>query len=61
MRILKKLYPQTWAAWVLLLILALVIPSIVGGYLKSILILVYIWIIMAISLNLIYGFTVSFL
>jgi branched-chain amino acid transport system permease protein len=44
-------------AWFVSLILAILIPPVFGGYLKTILILVCIWIIMGISLNLIYGYT----
>ena len=43
--------------WLLALILAVVIPVIIGGYLTSILILICVWSMMCISLNLIYGYT----
>lgn len=57
METLKRKYLQKWGPWIGVLILALIIPPLFGGYLKSILILVCIWIIMAISLNLIFGYT----
>jgi branched-chain amino acid transport system permease protein len=44
-------------AWLLVLILAVVVPPIVGGYLTSMLILIAIWTIMCFSMNLIYGYT----
>jgi branched-chain amino acid transport system permease protein len=52
----KILSPQT-AGWILALIVALVLPLFTGGYLTSILLLIAIWSIMAVSLNLLYGYT----
>jgi branched-chain amino acid transport system permease protein len=43
--------------WLLVLLLAIVIPPFAGGYLTSILILICIWSIMSMSLNLLYGYT----
>ncbi len=43
--------------WVVLLILALFLPPLAGGYLVSMLILICIWIILCFSVNLIYGYT----
>jgi branched-chain amino acid transport system permease protein len=57
LEILRRKYLQKWTPWIAVLILALAIPPLFGGYLKSILILVCIWIIMGISLNLIFGYT----
>jgi branched-chain amino acid transport system permease protein len=57
MEALKKGYSSKVVAWLLVLILAIVIPPIVGGYLTSMLILIAIWTIMCISMNLIYGYT----
>jgi branched-chain amino acid transport system permease protein len=44
-------------AWLLVLVLAVVVPPVVGGYLTSMLILIAIWTIMCFSMNLIYGYT----
>jgi branched-chain amino acid transport system permease protein len=57
LEILRRKYLPKWSPWIAVLILALAIPPLLGGYLKSILILVCIWIMMAISLNLIFGYT----
>ena len=57
METLKRIDLQIWSPWIIALILAVAIPPFLGGYLKSILILVCIWIIMTISLNLIFGYT----
>lgn len=43
--------------WLIALILAILLPLVMGDYLTSILLLIAIWSITAISLNLIYGFT----
>jgi branched-chain amino acid transport system permease protein len=57
MKDLRALCSVKRAAWAAALILALIMPLLLSGYLTSVLVLVCIWIIMAISLNLIYGFT----
>ena len=57
MEALRTLYSPKIIAWLLVLILAIVIPPIVGGYLTSMLILISIWTIMCFSMNLIYGYT----
>ena len=44
-------------AFLLILILAIVIPLSLGGYLTSILILISIWSMVALSLNLVFGYT----
>jgi branched-chain amino acid transport system permease protein len=54
---LKKLFSFQNTSWFLVLILAIVIPPAIGGYLTSLLILISIWAIMTISINLIYGYT----
>lgn len=57
MKTLSRLYSPKRIAWFSVLILAIAAPFVLGGYIKSILILTYIWTILAISLNLIYGYT----
>lgn len=57
MEALKTAYSPKVVAWLLVLILAIVIPPIAGGYLTSMLILISIWTIMCFSMNLIYGYT----
>ncbi len=52
----KRSYSKT-VAWLLVLILAILVPPLVGGYLTSMLILIAIWTIMCFSMNLIYGYT----
>jgi branched-chain amino acid transport system permease protein len=44
-------------AWALALILAVVVPLFVGGYLTSVLALIAVWAIMCVGINLIYGYT----
>ena len=53
---MRRRYSTKFIVWLVSLILAIFIPPIFGGYLKTILTLVCIWIIMGISLNLIYGY-----
>jgi branched-chain amino acid transport system permease protein len=43
--------------WLLALILAILLPLVMGEYLTSILLLIAIWSIVAVSLNLLYGYT----
>ncbi len=57
MEAIRTLYSSKIVAWLLVLILAIIIPPIVGGYLTSMLILISIWTIMCFSMNLIYGYT----
>ena len=57
MEALKTAYSSKVVAWLLVLILAIVIPPMAGGYLTSMLILISIWTIMCFSMNLIYGYT----
>jgi branched-chain amino acid transport system permease protein len=57
LEIFIRKYLKKWGPWVGAFIFAFLVPPLFGGYLKSILILVCIWIIMAISLNLIFGYT----
>jgi branched-chain amino acid transport system permease protein len=53
----KKILTPQGAGWILALIVAILLPLFVGGYLSSILLLIAIWSIMAVSLNLLYGYT----
>ncbi len=48
--------PQA-AGWLLALIVAVLLPLFTGGYLTSILLLIAAWSIVAVSLNLLYGYT----
>jgi len=45
------------AGWLLALIVAVLLPLLVGGYLTSMLLLITIYAIVAVSLNLLYGYT----
>jgi branched-chain amino acid transport system permease protein len=54
---LKSVFLSKSGAWALALILAIVVPLFVGGYLTSMLILIAIWAILCVGLNLIYGYT----
>jgi branched-chain amino acid transport system permease protein len=51
------LFSPKAVAWVLVLIAAIAVPPIVGGYLTSMLILIAIWTMMCFSMNLIFGYT----
>jgi len=57
MEAIEKHSSSNGLAWLLVLILAVVVPPVVGGYLTSMLILIAIWAIMCFSMNLIYGYT----
>ncbi|MBN2040543.1 MAG: branched-chain amino acid ABC transporter permease [Spirochaetes bacterium] len=57
METLKNIILSKTGIWLLLLVLAVVIPPMVGGYLTSMLILICIWTILCFSVNLIYGYT----
>jgi branched-chain amino acid transport system permease protein len=52
-----KLFSPKRVSWLLVLLLAVLVPPFAGGYLTSILVLICIWSIMSVSLNLIYGYT----
>lgn len=54
---MKGLITPTRLAWLVALVFAIVVPHFVGGYVTSILLLIAIWSIVAISLNLLYGYT----
>lgn len=54
---MKTLITPKRACWLLALVLAILLPHFIGGYLTSILLLIAIWSIVAISLNLLYGYT----
>jgi ABC-type branched-subunit amino acid transport system permease subunit len=57
METIRTLFSSKALAWLLVLIAAIAVPPIVGGYLTSMLILIGIWTIMCFSMNLIYGYT----
>ncbi|HME45309.1 MAG TPA: branched-chain amino acid ABC transporter permease [Syntrophorhabdales bacterium] len=52
-----KIFSPVRIGWSLALILAILLPLVLGEYLTSILLLIAIWSIMAVSLNLLYGYT----
>lgn len=54
---MKRFITPTRVAWLLALVLAIIAPLFLGGYLTSILLLIAVWSIVAISLNLLYGYT----
>ncbi len=54
---MKTLITPARAGWLLALVLAILAPLFTGEYLTSILLLIAIWAIVAISLNLLYGYT----
>ncbi len=54
---MKKPFSLNHLFLALALILAILLPVTVSGYIKSVMILIGIWIIMTISMNLIYGYT----
>ncbi len=53
----KDILSRHTVGWLLTLIVAVCLPLFTGGYLTSILLLIAIWSIVAVSLNLIYGYT----
>jgi len=53
----KKVLSPMRIGWSLALVLAIVLPLVVGEYMTSILLLIAIWSIVAVSLNLLYGYT----
>ncbi len=57
METIKTLFSPKAVAWMLVLIAAIAVPPIVGGYVTSMLILIAIWTIMCFSMNLIFGYT----
>ena len=57
MEALKKRSSLRVVAWLVVLIIAIAVPPLLGGYLTSMLILISIWTIMCYSMNLIYGYT----
>ena len=54
---MKGLTSPQAAGWLLALIVAILLPLFTGGYLTSILLLIAVWSIVAVSLNLLYGYT----
>jgi len=54
---LKTIFTPARAGWFLALILAIFFPLVIGDYMTSILLLIAIWSIVAVSLNLLYGYT----
>jgi len=57
METMRTLFSPKAVAWVLVLIAAVAVPPLVGGYVTSMLILIAIWTIMCFSMNLIFGYT----
>jgi branched-chain amino acid transport system permease protein len=57
MEAIRTFFSPKAVAWALVLIAAIAIPPIVGGYVTSMLILIAIWTIMCFSMNLIFGYT----
>ena len=57
MEALKKRSSLRVVAWLVVLIIAIAVPPLLGGYLTSMFILISIWTIMCYSMNLIYGYT----
>ncbi len=57
METLKPRISANLAAWACVLIAAIAVPLLVGGYVTSMLILMAIWTIMCFSMNLIFGYT----
>jgi branched-chain amino acid transport system permease protein len=57
METLSTIFSPVRIGWLLALIAAVLLPLLLGEYLTSILLLIAIWSIMAISLNLVYGYT----
>ena len=54
---MKNAFFSKPGAWALALILAVVVPWFVGGYLTSVLVLIAVWAILCVGVNLIYGYT----
>ena len=54
---MKSIFSPERIAWLLAIVVAVLLPLVVGGYLTSILLLIAIWSIVAVSLNLLYGYT----
>jgi branched-chain amino acid transport system permease protein len=57
METLKTILSSKTTYWLLALILGVAFPSFLDGYLVSLLILIYIWMILCCSMNIIYGYT----
>lgn len=53
----KAKFLSRTGAWTFVLLLAIVVPPFVGGYLTSVLILIAVWAILCVGINLIYGYT----
>jgi branched-chain amino acid transport system permease protein len=53
----KATFLSRTGAWAFVLLLAIVVPPFVGGYLTSVLILIAVWGILCVGINLIYGYT----
>jgi branched-chain amino acid transport system permease protein len=53
----KATFLSRTGAWAFVLLLAIVVPPFVGGYLTSVLILIAVWAILCVGINLIYGYT----
>lgn len=57
MEAIRTVFSPKAVVWILVLIAAVAVPPIVGGYVTSMLILIAIWTIMCFSMNLIFGYT----
>lgn len=54
---LSKSNVRRWLAWLLVLLVAILIPLVTGDYVVSVLTLICIWAIACVSVNVIYGYT----
>jgi len=57
METVKTMFSSKATPWLTALALAIFMPPLIGGYLVSMLILIFIWTIMCLSINIIYGYT----
>ncbi len=57
MKTIEKLSSSPWMAWLALLLIALIVPMAMGGYLITIITIVCIYAIVCIGLNLLFGYT----
>ena len=57
MKTIEKLSSSPWMAWLVLLLIALIVPMAMGGYLITIITIVCIYAIVCIGLNLLFGYT----
>jgi len=57
MKTIEQLRSSPWTAWLALLLIALIVPLVLGGYLITILTIVCIYAIACIGINLLFGYT----